>query len=281
MLRLTGIAGFSRWYIGAAKALLTIEEARVSDVVVHELRGAWGLASISPFCLKLQTWLRIAGIPYSSVAAATPFGAPKGKLPFIEHDGRRIGDSGFAIDYLSQRLGRDPDASLDTITRGTAVALRRMVEENLYWTLVYDRWMVEENWRSFRDVVLGGVPAAVRPLIAPIARRGVRKQLVGHGMGRHSAEEIHAIGRRDIGALADVLGDRPFFLGDVPTGFDAVAYGFLANILEVPIASPVKDEGLRRASLPAYLARMRNRFWSAPRAAGSVAERGAAVSALG
>ena len=253
----------------------------MSDVVVHELRGAWGLPSISPFCLKLQTWLRIAGVPYSSVADATPFGAPKGKLPFIEHDGRRIGDSGLAIDYLSRRLGRDPDTTLDAVSRGTAVALRRMVEENLYWTLVYDRWMVEENWRSFRDVVLAGVPAAVRPLVAPIARRGVRKQLMGHGMGRHSADEIHAIGRRDIGALADVLGDQPFFFGDAATGFDAVAYGFLANILEAPIASPVKDEGLRRASLPAYLARMRDRFWSAPSVAGSVTERRAAVSGLG
>jgi glutathione S-transferase len=253
----------------------------MSDVVIHELRGAWGLPSISPFCLKLQTWLRIAGIPYSSVVDATPFKAPKGKLPFIEHHGRRIVDSGFAIEYLSQHLGRDPDASLHAVSRGLAVALRRMVEENLYWTLVYDRWMVEENWRSFRDVVLGGVPAAVRPLVAPIARRGVRKQLVGHGIGIHSAEEIHAIGRRDVGALADVLGDQPFFFGDAPTGFDAVAYGFLANILEVPIASPVKDEGLRRANLPAYLARMRSRFWPARRAEGAVAERSAAVAGLG
>jgi glutathione S-transferase len=141
--------------------------------------------------------------------------------------------------------------------------------------------MVEENWRSFRDVVPGGVPAAARPLVAPIARRGVRKQLMGHGIGRHSAEEIHAIGRRDIGALANVLGDQPFFFGDAPTGFDAVAYGFLANIVEVPIASPVKDEGLRRANLPAYLARMRDRFWSAPSVAGSEAARAAAMSGLG
>lgn len=234
----------------------------MSDVVVHELRGAWGLPSISPFCLKLQTWLRIAGIPYSTVVDATPFGAPKGKLPFIEHEGQRIGDSGFAIDYLSERLGRDPDAGLDRTSRGTAVALRRMVEENLYWTLVYDRWMVEENWCSFRDIVLGGVPAVVRPAIAPIARRGVRRQLKGHGIGIHSAEEIHDIGRRDVGALADVLGDDLFFFGDTPTSFDAVAYGFLANILEVPIVSPVKDEGLRRSNLPAFLTRMRDRLWS-------------------
>lgn len=239
-----------------------MQERPSSALVVHELPGAWGLPSISPFCLKLQTWLRIAGIPYTSVIDATPFGAPKGKLPYIEHDGCKIGDSGFAIDYLTERLGKDPDASLSDSERATALALRRLVEENLYWTMVHDRWVIEENWREFRDVVLGGVPALVRPLIAPVARRGVKKQLVGHGIGIHSSEEIGRIGCRDMHALAAFLGDKAYFFGEEPTGFDAVAYGFLANMLEVPMKSPVKEEGLIHANLRAYLERMRARFWS-------------------
>jgi glutathione S-transferase len=233
-----------------------------SELVLHELPGAWGLPSVSPFCLKLQTWLRIAGVPYTIIVDPTPFKAPKGKLPFIEHEGRRIGDSGFAIDYVAEKFGVDPDVGLDVSSRGMAVALRRMVEENLYWTMVYDRWVVEENWQKFRDVVLGGIPAPLRVVVAPIARRGVRKQLAGHGIGIHSKDEIHAIGRRDMNALADFLGDKAFFLGDEPTGFDAVGYGFLANMLEVPIESPVRDAGRARANLVAYLGRMRDRFWS-------------------
>jgi glutathione S-transferase len=233
-----------------------------SNLILHELPGAWGLPSISPFCLKLQTWMRIAGIPYTTVVDATPFGAPKGKLPFIEHDGRRIGDSGFAIDYVSEAFGADPDAGLSAVERATGLALRRLVEENLYWTMVYDRWLVEENWAVFRDVVLGGVPAPLRLVVAPIARRGVRRQLVGHGIGVHARDEIRAIGRRDMNALADILSEKPFFFGDSPSGFDATAYGFLANMLEVPIETPVKDAGLRHPNLRAYLARMRERYWS-------------------
>jgi glutathione S-transferase len=233
-----------------------------TNLILHELPGAWGLPSISPFCLKLQTWLRIAGLPYTTVVDPTPFKAPKGKLPFIEHDGKRIGDSGFAIDYVTEMLGVDPDAGLSASDRASALALRRMVEENLYWSMVYDRWMVEENWNVFRDVVLGGVPAPLRIVVAPIARRGVRRQLVGHGIGLHERDEIRAVGCRDMNALADFLGDKPFFFGAEPTGFDAVGYGFLANMLEVPIETPVKKAGLARANLPAYLERMRARFWS-------------------
>ena len=140
----------------------------MSDLVVHRLPGAWGLPSVSPFCLKLDVYLRLAKIPHRAVVDATPFGAPKGKLPYIEHEGKKIGDSGFIIDYLvERRLGSDPNASLTAGERGAALALRRLIEENLYWVMVYDRWVIEENWQRFRDVVLGGIPALVRPIILP------------------------------------------------------------------------------------------------------------------
>ena len=154
------------------------------------------------------------------------------------------------------------NASLSPAERGAALALRRLIEENLYWVMVYDRWDVDENWQRFRDVVLGAVPALVRPLVALVARRGVRGQLKGHGIGLHSRDEIHAIGRRDVGAIADFLGDKPFLMGDRPTEIDAVAYGQLPNIMCVPIDTPVKDEALRRPNLVAYVDRMKARFFS-------------------
>jgi glutathione S-transferase len=234
----------------------------MSELVVHHLGGAWGLPSVSPFCLKLDAFLRMAGVPHKAVTAATPFAAPKRKAPWIDHEGKSIGDSGFIIDYVRTRFSVDPDQGLTPAERATGHALRRLIEENLYWTMVYDRWIVEANWKVFRDVVLGGVPKPVRYAIAPLARRGVRKQLMGHGIGLHSADEIAAIGRRDIDALADVLGDKPYFFGSNPGETDAVAYGQLANIMLVPIASPVKDHALSRKNLSAFLDRFRQRYYS-------------------
>ena len=234
----------------------------MSDLVVHQLPGAWGLPSISPFCLKLDAYLRIAGIPFQTVVDATPFRGPKGKLPWIEHEGKKIGDSGFIIEYLESRFGCDPNGGLSAAERAVALSMRRLVEENLYWTAVYDRWMVEKNWRSFRNVVLGGVPIPIRQVVAPIARRGVRRQLAGHGIGMHSRDEIHAIGRRDIGAIADFLGDKPFLMGGTATEIDAIAYGLLPNIMNVPIASPIKDEALKRANLVGYVERIKSRYFA-------------------
>ncbi len=128
--------------------------------------------------------------------------------------------------------------------------------------MVWDRWVVDENWRVFRPIVLGGVPAPVRPIVARLARRGVRRQLVGHGIGIHSRDEIHAIGLRDLGALADFLGAKPFFMGDTPTELDAVAYGLPPNVMKVPIASPLKDAASKRANLVAWVERIRARFFA-------------------
>ncbi len=48
----------------------------------------------------------------------------------------------------------------------------------------------------------------------------------------------------------------PYLYGASPTSFDAVAYGFLVNLLAPPIESPLKDHALALANLPPYWARI-------------------------
>ncbi len=233
----------------------------MEKVVVYQIPGAWGLASVSPFCLKLETYLKMANIPYVTVVDATPFNGPKKKLPWIEHRGNKIGDSGFIIEYLNSEFNCDLDISLTPSQKALAHSLRRLLEENLYWVMVYERWMVESNWQKFRDIVLAGIPKPLRFFLAPIVRRNVKRQLMGHGIGKHSSQEIHAIGIKDIIALADLLGEKPFFMGETPTEIDAIAYSLLANILTVPIESPVKDAGLNHANLADFVGTMNSMYF--------------------
>jgi glutathione S-transferase len=79
-------------------------------------------------------------------------------------------------------------------------------------------------------------------------------------MGRHSVAEIHAIGCRDVTAVADFLADQPFMLGTAPTSIDAVAYAFLANLLWAPVDSPIRRHAVARPTLEAYCQRMKARF---------------------
>ncbi|MEG4445883.1 hypothetical protein QUB47_28935 [Microcoleus sp. AT9_B5] len=62
------------------------------------------LPSMSPSCLQLETWLRMAKLPYKKViVTAQSFElAPKGKIPFIEYQKKPIGDVFLIIEMLKQ-----------------------------------------------------------------------------------------------------------------------------------------------------------------------------------
>ncbi len=64
-------------------------------------------------------------------------------------------------------------------------------------------------------------------------RENMLVQMHGHGMGRHTAQEVHQLGSAELLAISDFLGDKPFFFGDRPTGIDATAYAYLAHIIEL------------------------------------------------
>jgi glutathione S-transferase len=90
----------------------------------------------------------------------------------------------------------------------------------------------------------------------------MRKELWGHGMGRHSPEEIEIIGKSDLAALADFLGDKPYFMGEEPSSLDASAYAFLANLLWVPLEMPLKAHVKTYPQLEAYCCRMKARYYT-------------------
>ena len=41
-------------------------------IVFWQLSPCWGLPNASPFCLKLETWLRMAKIPYEAKSVTGP-----------------------------------------------------------------------------------------------------------------------------------------------------------------------------------------------------------------
>jgi glutathione S-transferase len=209
----------------------------------------------SPFCLKLEAYLKLAQLPFEKRHADLRK-APKGQLPYISDDGRIVADSRFVIDYLKAAHGDPLDGHLSPREKADLHAWQRMVEESLYWTVVYSRWIDDAGWRIFAPLVFSFLPAPLRAIVPALVRKRVRRTLHGQGTIRHTPEEIYALGARDIDALATQLGDRPYMLGDRPTSLDATAAGFLVNILEAPLETKLKADTSRHANLVAYSERM-------------------------
>lgn len=234
----------------------------MTHLTVYHLPGRWGLVSVSPFCLKLDAFLRMTEIPHEALTAATPFGGPKGKAPWITLGGETLGDSSLIIEHLKSVYGVDPDRHLSRTARGTAIAIERLIEENLYWAMVFDRWCRPENWGILKSSVLGDIPQPWRALLAPVAKRAVKKQLKGHGMGLHAGAEIAAIAARDIQALSDLLAEQPYFFGDLPSLTDATVYSLLANIYHVDFSSPMKALIENAGNLVLFLTRFKAAYYS-------------------
>jgi len=222
----------------------------------------FGLPNASPFCMKAETYLRMAGLPFETVNSGDVLKAPKRKLPYIDDDGTVVADSHFIAEYLVAKYGDRLDAGLSAHDRALTTAFERLLEENLYWTAVHTRWTTDDAWAKTRVAFFGAMPVPLRWIIPPLARRGMLREMHGHGMGRHTPVEIHAIGCRDITALADLLGDQPYMLGAEPHSLDASAYAFLANLLWVPFDSPIQQHAKARPTLETYCQRMRARYYA-------------------
>src|SRR4051812_7189420 len=145
----------------------------VTPVVVVQFPDVWG-RNISPFGLKLEAWLRLADIPYT-VQPSTDFGrAPKGKLPYVLDEGRRIGDTSLIIQHLKATRLIDPDAGLGPRELAEGLALQRLFEEHLYFAIVYSRWIDEAGWGPLRHAVFGRLAFPLRQVAAGRYRNRVR-----------------------------------------------------------------------------------------------------------
>lgn len=221
-------------------------------IKLHQFPLIWG-RNVSPFTLKLESWLKLAKLPYQVVTLRNPGKGPKGKLPFIEdEDGTLVGDSSLIIDHLKRTRSIDPDHELDQHQRATALALQRLFEDHFYFILSYSRWCDPDGWSHVEPAFFGFLPPGVRQIVPRFLQRQVRQMLQHQGLGRHSREEIYAFGRTDLEAVSTLLGNRQYFLGEEPTTIDAIAYGFLANLLLVPVETELKQIGEEYANLRTF-----------------------------
>lgn len=235
-------------------------------ITVHKFASAWGQPDLSPFVVKLETYLRMAGIEYKGVPGDVRK-APKKKLPYIEHDGRTIGDSSFIIEHLKIAFGDRLDVGLGSAERAVAASFQSMLEEQLYFVILYQRWQDDRGWETYVPVlreVLGGagVPGPLRGLIASTVRKRIMSTLRAQGMGRHARSEVDVIGTRIMQATSDWMGDRPSFLGPNPTTVDATVYAFLTAIMDTPVASAVKTHAETLPNLRPYVDRMKAKYWA-------------------
>ncbi|KAJ8611858.1 hypothetical protein CTAYLR_005808 [Chrysophaeum taylorii] len=208
------------------------DEATVFDALTH--------AHDSPYCVKLELFCRVAGIPYYKPLWTRPEVVPprsKEIIDQLERDGVTI----------------DSDA-VEREARRISVAC-----DELYFAMLYSTWNV--NWRGTRaryfDKGLRGCLRSRR------ARRRVLKALRDHGIVNAQPDDVVRDAKRLVDDLATALGDHQTFF-DTPklTTADVSAYAMLDCFAYGDLDhNPVGDYVKTKPTLMAFLARVANQYF--------------------
>lgn len=230
-------------------------------ITLHTFGPILDTPDSSPFVMKAMVLLKLAGLEYREQRGGL-FRAPKALLPYIDDEGEVVADSTFIRFHIERKYNFDFDPGLDAADRAVAWAAEKMVEEHLYWALLDLRWTNRANFALGIAKMFEVLPAPVRPLARRVMRRRTIARTRGHGMGRHSRREIERLAICDLDALAAILGDRKYLMGERPCGADAAVYGMVTAILTPVLRSPIIDAARGHSNLVRYRDRMTERFFS-------------------
>jgi glutathione S-transferase len=221
--------------------------------------------SVSPFAIKLESYMRINEISYTPVYGA-PMGS-KGTIPYIRLDdpdsGEETADSNVVISRMKKELGgKDSDSDLQPEQRAMAHAITRMLEEHTIQICFYYRYGLHmpdflkslDIEHRFRE--------GMADRWGTFQPEHTKNKTKMRGLSRHSDEELWEFSNDDLSALSDYLGEKAFFFGDRPTQADCTIFGHLSQFLWIPIDFPQKKYLEEHCpNLVDLLNRFRDEYW--------------------
>ncbi|XP_073483084.1 failed axon connections homolog [Aquarana catesbeiana] len=245
--------------------LLAIRKEQEVDskdaIILHQFsRPNNGVPSLSPFCLKMETYLRMADLPYQNYFDGKL--SPQGKMPWIEYNHTRVSGTEFIIDFLEEKLGVNLNKNLNPHERAISRAVTKMVEEHFYWTLAYCQWVDNLHETQKMISIPGPFSDLLKWILCHLTKGIVKREMYGQGIGRFSEEEIYKLMEKDMRSLAGLLGDKKYIMGPKFSTLDATIFGHLAQAMwTLPGTRPEQLIKGELINLAMYCERIRRKFW--------------------
>ncbi|GAC1426129.1 MAG: glutathione S-transferase C-terminal domain-containing protein [Burkholderiaceae bacterium] len=226
-------------------------------IELHHFSNLWGIDP-SPYCLKVQTYLRLTGVEYISKTGLNSIkNAPRKQLPYIDDAGTIVADSHKIIDHLKEKYGNRLDEELSTEQKAIGHAVSRMLEEGYYWIGVYMRWFdSDETWKAYEPALFGSFPRPIRNFVGNSVKRDYRKRVRGQGVGRYTSTELKEMGDTDTSCISTILGEKAFLLSDKISSYDATVFGFLGNNFYAPLDTHLKKSIASHPNIVRYIERI-------------------------
>lgn len=233
-----------------------------SEVFLYQPGRVWGMPNASPFCAKVEFYLKAAKIPYK-LKPFDPSKSPRGKMPFIKLDEEFIPDSEMIIDRLDKKYNVDFDAHLSEEQKHLAHTIRRMLEEASYFIVLWNRWVNEKNWPKIRDDYFSFMPPVVKKVLPNFLRKGVKRTCHGHGVSRYSKEELQTSLQKDIDAVMHFMSDEgPFYFGDKISKLDLTVFPYLQALKKGQEPDPFQLNIKNRDKYERYVTNIETQFFN-------------------
>lgn len=220
--------------------------------------------SLSPFCLKVETYLRMNGIDYCAIESYQLLSRfSRGKMPVIQWNHKLIQDSEAIIKFLEQvvlptqqKAHKAVDEDLTEKEKTMTTLVTSMLETGLTPIVVYFRWFDEKCWPAFRSAVFGKLPFPLAWFIPQIARKGAIRRLAGSGLTTYDSEELLEKASNYLNVLSLLLGKNKYLFGDKFHTVDAVMYGVISQLILFKHDTPLSRLASRHDNLVSYCKHM-------------------------
>ncbi|CAJ0598110.1 unnamed protein product [Cylicocyclus nassatus] len=212
------------------------------DVVyLYQFPRAKVLPNLSPFCLKIETFLKANKVPYE-VSPVLISRSQYGKLPFVELNGEHIADSQVIINRLTKhfnlkQLSNPRDHAI-------ARAVERMTEIHTFMVQYYFKIVDDANSLAEIGCRDANFPEWLIPVIVPIMGFFIKRkalQRIVSGVGGMSTENYKEVLKKDYDVYQALLGKQNYLFGDEIAAIDCSVFGQLATVLYLPYSCYAKD----------------------------------------
>ncbi|NCN28422.1 glutathione S-transferase family protein [bacterium] len=229
-------------------------------ITLYQFPRAWGLPNGSPFCQKVEAYMRFAKLEYQT-KLYDPRKAPKSKLPLIDDNGTLVADSFFILEYLDKtyQVSLNEHLSSEQIAIGNFV--ERSLEEHLYWKGIYLRWVPEENFQITKEAFFKNLKGWKGLIIPTLVRKTLIKRLQAQGTLKHNPSENDHMAFKVLSSLSHFIGEKKYLFGEQISSFDASAWSFITALISTPHSTKLKEPQKDLPNLGRYAKTIRDEFF--------------------
>jgi len=247
------------------KATVFKQDWEENKVYLYHSNRTPRIPSIVPKELKVESFLKLHGIPYENVNHNSRISLKKVKMPYIELNGEEVADVDVIL-KVAEKFEKNMTENLTAEQKNVEHAMIKMVENHLYWAIM--------NWRS--EYVDNTIKAYKINLthyldskLPPALLNFHYKMNVLKKMQKKAKSQAHhdldRAARNDLKVLSEMLGEKEFMFGAEACMLDLTVFSVLAQILMVDneFPCPLRDHLTENyQNLVNLVDRMKEKCWA-------------------